>query len=160
MRKAKRIYSYLHSESDARSKLGNLSLISSPSGIERLQTQFMLPAQKPSEYVGLFRVLFITDPHETEKKAMHFKILSFPNQILDTRMYATTSPTHTGNRHSCKPTAWNDRSLFLYCSEFPFKAKKVCIKFGLPALQRTGKFNPSYYTRGLAERPLRLNRDI
>ena len=36
IRKAKLIYSYLHSESDARSKLWNLSLISLPSGIERL----------------------------------------------------------------------------------------------------------------------------
>ena len=36
IRKAKLIYSYLHSGSDARSKLWNLSLISLPSGIERL----------------------------------------------------------------------------------------------------------------------------
>ena len=46
-------------------------------------------------------------------------------------MYATTSPTHTGNRHSSKPTAWNDRSLFLYCSEFPFKAKQSMYKVWL-----------------------------
>ena len=38
----------------------------------------------------------------------------------------TSNPPHTGNGQSCKPTAWNDQSLFLYCTEFPFKAKNVC----------------------------------
>ena len=62
---------------------------------------------------------------------MHFKILSFPNWILDTRICTTTSPTQTGNGHSTKPTARNDESLFLYCSGFPFKAKQSMYKVWL-----------------------------
>ena len=67
---------------------------------------------------------------------MDFKTLCSLNLILDTRIY-TSSPSHTGNGQPCDPTAWNDRSLFLYCIEFPFKANKVYVKFGLPLLRRT-----------------------
>ena len=50
---------------------------------------------------------------------------------------------------------------FYIVVNFPSKQNKVCIKFGFPLLRRTGtNSNPFYYTRGLAERPLGLNRAI
>ena len=50
---------------------------------------------------------------------------------------------------------------FYILVDFPSKQNKVCIKFGFPALRRTGKFKPLLlYTRGLAERLLGLNRAI
>ena len=43
-RRAKRIYPYLHFESDTKSNTRNLSLITLPSGIETLSMQLMLSA--------------------------------------------------------------------------------------------------------------------
>ena len=81
---------------------------------------------------------------------MDFKTLCSLNLILDTRIY-TSNPSHTGNGQSCNPTAWNDRSLFLYCIEFPFKAKKSICKVWFA-------FAPTYktHTRWLTERLLGL----
>ena len=46
--------------------------------------------------------------------------------VTKSQVHIYTQATHLTQGQSCKPTAWNDQSLFLDCTEFPFKAKKVC----------------------------------
>ena len=72
-------------------------------------------------------------------KAMDFKTLGFSLKYFNLILIHLVTPAQVTQERTCKPTGWDERSLFLHEWISPSKLSKLCMKFGLRVFRLTEK---------------------